>query len=150
LAGAALLGAGLLMAKVIVCLYTRPLDVGGSVTLPHPLQAIKKRDDVAYPVHATLGAILNLTGGLPLAAGYQWIKAAAHARSRGELSRAADGLARARRRSRPKDRFDEELYAYLRRGFHTRQAIAMHMIGLDRLDEEGRDDRRSGGHDTRW
>jgi hypothetical protein len=131
----ALLGVGLLATlKIVARIYTRPLDIGGFVRLPRPLQAIKERDGIAYPLHAILGAALNLTGGLPLAAGYQWIKAAAHARSTAELERAASGLARARNRSRLEDDFDGALCAYLGGGFHRRQARAMSMAGLRCLE----------------
>ena len=73
-------------------------------------------DDVAYPTHAALGTVLNLAGASPSAAGVQWVKAASHARSPGDVTRAAQGLAQARRYSRDPSRLDATLCAMIEHG----------------------------------
>src|SRR5882672_2617509 len=72
-----LVGLGLTLVIVVgQRLYSRPLDISGTYRFPTWLDAIKRRDDVAYPFHAALGTLLNKLGGDPDAAALQWLKAA--------------------------------------------------------------------------
>lgn len=82
-----------------VTVLFRVLTAQGDVTkrlgLPAPADEFLQRDEVAYPVHATLGAFLNRLGGSPEAAGVQWLKAAAHATTDAQLERAVHGIGEA-------------------------------------------------------
>ncbi|MGE3908761.1 MAG: hypothetical protein AB7K36_05395 [Chloroflexota bacterium] len=55
-------------------------------------------DIVAYPLHALCGHLLNRLEMPPAAAGLEWLKAAAHARSGRALNRVVRGLSAVRQR----------------------------------------------------
>ena len=86
---------GILVVAVLVRMLTAQGDVTGRLGLPAAAEQFLQRDDVAYPLHAALGAALNRLGGPPTAAGVQWLKAAAHAVSDAQLERAVQGIGEA-------------------------------------------------------
>src|SRR5262249_50725188 len=94
-----------------------PLDVSGTTRLPGWLTGPKARDEVAYPAHLALGEVLTRLGCHPTAAGLQWLKAGAHARSTAEVKQVATGLAAARQRSRAPEELARTLCAYVAGGF---------------------------------
>src|SRR5262245_4023912 len=68
-----------------------PVDVSGSPTgglLPPVIREFKNRDEVAYPLHLLLGRALEGARCNPVAAGFQLIKAGAHANTREEVTNA--------------------------------------------------------------
>ncbi len=86
---------GVVVAAVLARVLTAQGDVTGRLGLPAAAEQFLQRDSVAYPLHAALGATLNLLGGPPTAAGVQWLKAAAHAVSDAQLERAVQGIGEA-------------------------------------------------------
>ena len=86
-------GSGL--AHVLLRVLMAQGDVTRRLGLPAAADDLLQRDEVAYPVHATLGAILNRLGGSPEAAGIQWLKAATHATTDAQLERAVHGIGEA-------------------------------------------------------
>lgn len=115
-----------------------PVDVSGTTRLPDWLVNLKERDEIAFPLHAWLGAGLVRLGCEPTAAGLQWVKAAAHARSADDLDQAVAGLiaARANAGAGPSggspDRFEAEVCGYLTGGsVGPNQAAALARAGLD-------------------
>lgn len=119
----------IILARMIIRLaarlYSRPLDVSGTMYLPRLVKIIKDRNEVAYPAHVILATILEATGGSPTAAGLQWLKAAAHARSDAELIRAARGLENAQRRCPDSGEFVIALSCYLRHGELAQHALLL-------------------------
>ena len=80
-------GAGLFLRVL-----TAQGDVTGRLGLPAAADELLQRDELAYPVHAAFGEMLNGLGGSPVAAGVQWLKAADHAASDAQLERAMHGV----------------------------------------------------------
>ena len=66
-------------------------------------------NSTAYRTHAMLGTVLNLLGASPSAAGFQWLKAASHARTGSDIAEAARGIAFARERSADEKALDNAL-----------------------------------------
>lgn len=121
----ALLSLGAILAiGALDRLRSRPLD-GAEVRqrlgleVPGPVRSLVKRDGIAYPVHMALGGIILATGGDPAAAGVQWFKAAAHARSAEEVVTTASRLAESRTQSRDPTAFDQVICAHVEGGFWT-------------------------------
>ena len=104
---------GLFSTGAVARLYAEPLDVSGTTRLPRWLSTVKERDEIAYPAHVALGTLLNRLHGPPAAAGLQWVKAAAHARSPTEVERVVRGLATTRRRSESPDHLEQTLCSYV-------------------------------------
>jgi hypothetical protein len=102
----------------------RMANVSETLHFPKWLDDLVSQDRVAYPIHATLGSALNWLGGPPLAAAVEWLKAAAHARSRAGLARAARGIAAARRRCADPDRLATTLSASVVHGHSPRKPVA--------------------------
>jgi hypothetical protein len=78
-------------------------DLSSQLHLPRWIEAVLSHDRVAYPLHAVIGSALNGADGPPSAAGLEWLKAAAHARSEGAIERVARGLILARQRAQGAD-----------------------------------------------
>jgi hypothetical protein len=91
----------------------QPLDVRVNLPIPAWLDRLLDRDEVAYPVHLALGTALETLRFPPEAAGLQWLKGAAHARTAAEAERLGAGLARTRQRSGDPDRIDEALCRHI-------------------------------------
>ena len=83
---------GVVVAAVLIRMLTAQGDVTGRLGFPAAAEQFLQRDSVAYPLHATLGAVLNHLGGPPTAAGVQWLKAAAHAESDAQFERTVQGI----------------------------------------------------------
>jgi hypothetical protein len=64
-----------------------------------PSLGLHVSDALAYCAHASLATTLNVIGASPKATAIQWLKAASHARSPGEVDRAGLGLKAAVERS---------------------------------------------------
>ena len=123
-------GAVLALALALVVPYGQlacrePIDVSGTTRLPAWLVAIKERDELAYPAHAIVGAVLTQAGCSPIAAGLQWLKAGAHARTEQEIMTAEQGLSVARARADPTETFDARLCAYMVDGYANAQQEAV-------------------------
>lgn len=118
-------------AALAMRVYVAPLDISGTLPLPGRVQALKGRDEIAYPAHVALGTILQRAGGDSVAVGLQWLKAAAHARTAEEIDKVGNGLARAVRRSPNPERVTEEICSYLQGGVTgPRQAAALDDAGV--------------------
>jgi hypothetical protein len=131
------LGALLLLITVVISggfaarVCAEPLDVSGTRSLPRVVSLMKQIDEIAYPAHAVLGLALEGLDCDPLATGLQWLKAAAHARSAVDVSRAAAGMARAELRSSDVGRFRTRLCAFVGRTYaRPEQASAVREAGL--------------------
>ena len=121
---------GLFSTGAVARLYAEPLDVSGTTHLPRWLSTVKERDEIAYPAHVALGTLLNRLHGPP-AAGLQWVKAAAHARSPTEVERVGRGLATTRRRSDSPDHLEQTLCSYVAQGrTRPQQWTALAQTGL--------------------
>jgi hypothetical protein len=102
-----------------------PVDISGTTRLPAWLVALKEQDAFAYPAHELIGTLLNNAGCSPVAAGLQWIKAGAHARTEQQATQAERGLSVARSRDSQPTTFDAILCAYLANGFANPQQEAI-------------------------
>lgn len=118
----ALLVATIAAAGVRLC--RQPLDISSTALVPSWVERAVKRDEVAYPFHATLGTALNQFSCQPLATGLQWFKAAAHARSAADLDQAAEGLSSARERGESGEALASDLCRNLARGREGGQQMA--------------------------
>jgi hypothetical protein len=119
--------AGAFLARI--CLA--PLDVSGTTQIPTHVTTAKGNDGFAYSAHAGLGTALEAFRCSPTATGLQWLKAAAHARSEREASRAASGLAVARERSGAGEQWQSALCGFLGDGsVSPGQALALDEAGL--------------------
>jgi hypothetical protein len=104
--------AGALLAATLalaVPLFVRLASASNStarVHLPARIDAFTERDGLAYPLHWLLGTVFNLTPGTAEAAGIQWMKSAAHARSPDEMATAVQGLMAAHTRAGNPAAFD--------------------------------------------
>jgi hypothetical protein len=117
---------GAVLAGILGDRYCRePVDVSGTTELLGWLTALKSRDELAYPAHTLLGTLLNDRGCSPTAAGLQWIKAGAHARTEHEVAAAGQGLAVARTRASQTEAFDAALCGYVVNGFANTQQEAV-------------------------
>jgi len=129
-------GAVLALVLVLVVSYGQlacrePIDVSGTTRLPDWLVALKERDEIAYPAHAIVGAVLNQAGCSPIAVGLQWLKAGAHARTEQEIMTAEQGLSVARARADPTATFDARLCAFMTDGYaNTQQEAVTRGAGL--------------------
>jgi hypothetical protein len=103
--------------QVGVRLCQEPIDVSGTTRVPGWFSTLKNRDEIAYPAHAMLGDLLNRTSCSPLAAGLQWLKASAHARTEQDVAVAGQGLVTARGRAAQAEAFDAALCGFVGRGF---------------------------------
>jgi hypothetical protein len=126
LAASALLAA----AFAFLAAIEDPGNVTQDLPIPAWLEQLSRRDGVAYPAHATLGAALNAVGGPPEAAANQWLKAAAHARTEQQAERAVDGLVTAWRRNANPDELEQSLCAVVRHNQDPRQASVVMVAGL--------------------
>jgi hypothetical protein len=80
---------------------------------------------VLYAAHANVATALNRFGGPPVAAVVQWGKAASHARSPAEVTRAAEGIARAKQRGNDDEQITRDACRQFVHGSpETRDAIA--------------------------
>lgn len=118
-------------AAVVAHTCADPLDISGTTPMPGLLAAIKDRDEIAYPAHSALGALLQAFSCEPSAVGLQWLKAAAHARSTTEIERTAGGLSAALRLSLSPVELERQLCRYVSMGFaRAQQAAAAAAAGL--------------------
>src|SRR5579883_1062326 len=99
----------LLTLGALAAVATVQSDGPTAVALPLP-------DQVLYPWHALLGAALNQAGLSPSRAAIQWVKAASHARTAGDVAWAAWGIAEARSRARARPDLDARLCALFKHG----------------------------------
>jgi hypothetical protein len=113
LAARTLAVAALVALLLLVVALRQPLDVGARLPMPAWLDRLLDRDEVAYPLHLALGTVLETLRFPPEAAGLQWLKGAAHARTAPEAERLGDGLARTRRRSGDPDGLDAALCRHI-------------------------------------
>jgi hypothetical protein len=90
----------------------------------------REPDQVAYPAHAFLGRTLNRIGASPTAVGIQWVKAAAHARSREEMDAAIAGLRAAADRASPDERLEAILCEGGLRGKNQNQIAVISNAGI--------------------
>ena len=102
-------------------LSSRPLDMTPvrqriGFQIPEPVLAIVKRDGFAFRAHAALAVLIERTQGASAAAGVQWVKAAAHGRTDGDLERVTRGLKTARLRSDDSLTLQATLCAYVENG----------------------------------
>jgi hypothetical protein len=112
-------------------LCERPLDTSGSTHVPAWLARIKEGDDVAFPAHMLLGTLLQAAGCDGVASGLQWLKAAAHARSAGEIERSAAGLRAVAAYLGSITALDEQLCPFVASGYaNARQRQAADQAGL--------------------
>jgi hypothetical protein len=115
-----------------------PVDISGTTRLPAWLVALKERDAFAYPAHDLMGRLLNDAGCSPVAAGLQWIKAGAHARTEQEATQVEHGLSAARSRDSQPATFDAILCAYLANGFaNPQQEAIIQRAGLACTEVDG-------------
>jgi hypothetical protein len=120
----------IVVSIVGVLAASQPRDFTGRLPLPNWLEAFMRRDGVAYRAHAVLGRTLNTLRGPPVAAGVQWLKAVAHARSDAEIAEAAHGIALARARGGDSQGLETVLCAALDDERRGRQLAAMVRAGL--------------------
>jgi len=119
--------AGAFLARI--CLA--PLDVSGTTQTPAYVATAKGNDGFAYSAHAGLATALEAFRCSPTATGLQWLKAAAHARSEREISRAAGGLAVAQERSGAGEQWQSAICGFLRDGFASPgQVLALGEAGM--------------------
>jgi hypothetical protein len=119
------------LVAIVLVLASEPVDVTRSRQIPAWLERQSRRDALAYPIHSALGTAFNAVGGSPLAAGVQWFKAAAHARTADEVERAAHGISIARERDAADRTIDATLCAAnVRSGAYATQVAAMGQAGL--------------------
>jgi hypothetical protein len=110
----------------------QPTDISGTTRLPAWLTALKNRDEIAYPLHAILGTLLNDAGCPPVVAGLQWVKAGAHTRTEQDIEAAGTGLASSRARAGQPEAFDAALCQFIGSGFaNPRQEAVVRRSGLD-------------------
>jgi hypothetical protein len=83
------------MGTASAVLSTDILNATSALGLPAWVTRLTERHSVAYPAHAALGTVLDGLRLSPSATAVQWFKAAAHARSKTDLDRAAQGIAAA-------------------------------------------------------
>jgi hypothetical protein len=103
---------------------SRPLDMTQvrhriGFQTPAPVLAIIKRDGFAYRAHAALALVIERADGDPVAAGVQWVKAGAHARTNGDLKRVTHGLLTAQQHSSDPLTLESTLCAYVENGHWT-------------------------------
>ena len=83
--------------------YADGADLSKLLHVPLWLDAVLANDRVAFPLHVLLGRLLNRLDAPPRAAGLEWLKAAAHARSEHALEIVVQGLVSTGRRARADD-----------------------------------------------
>src|SRR5262245_8961567 len=124
---------GIVLAATLVALallLRQPLDVATTLPLPGWLGRLVDRDDVAYPIHSTLGTVLEALRFPPEAVGLQWLKGAAHTRSAAEAERLGAGLAGTRRRSADPEQLDAALCRRIIGGASFGQRVTMERAQL--------------------
>jgi hypothetical protein len=120
----------LVTGRLVVQVYTRPLDVSGRWQLPPIIEMVKGRDEVAYPAHVVLATVLDATRAAPTAVGLQWVKAAAHAQNQAQMQRVAIGLAKAQQRATSPAEFWATLCPYIRPSGRPSEYAAAQQAGL--------------------
>lgn len=105
-------------------LSTRPIDMTQmqqriGIQAPSPVAAFFKRDGVAFRAHAGLAMLIAGANGDPSAAGVQWVKAAAHARTDADLDRVSRGLVWAREHTDSVTTLQSTLCSYVENGYWT-------------------------------
>lgn len=91
---------------------------------PGPIAPNLLPDSTSYQTHAVLGSVINSLGASPSAAGIQWLKAASHARTGGDIAEAARGIAVARERSGNAKQLDVVLCRIVEHGSPSVWAVA--------------------------
>ena len=115
----------------VVRICAVPLDMSGTAQPASLVADAKGNDAIAYPAHVALATTLEAFRCSATAAGLQWLKAAAHARSAAEVARAVSGLAAARERSSEEEPVQTALCEFLRGGIASAsQARAMAQAGI--------------------
>jgi hypothetical protein len=91
--GLAALGMCLASTAVLLAyIYSEPLGLRGSGVAPRWASDTLRQDSIAFPIHTALGSVFNWSGAPVAVSETQWVKAAAHARSKSDSEQVAGGL----------------------------------------------------------
>jgi hypothetical protein len=97
---------------------SKPIDMSEvqqriGVHAPRALTSIIKRDGIAFHAHALLASFIEHSSGDPAAAGVQWVKAAAHARTTDDLQQVIEGLRWGRDHSADRESFQSTICSFV-------------------------------------
>ncbi len=124
-------GFGLASVRIGNHLCGEPLDISGTTDLPEWAATTKNRDGLAYPAHMLLGEALKSAQCHPRAVALQWLKAASHARTPGELDAVGKKLAGLLEISPTPDEMRADMCQGITRGWvNPRQVDALARAGV--------------------